>query len=228
MFLLRRPTSEMLAHFVERAKHLHLSYSPVGLARQAHPAGFRVAESQVVLGHGQAVFERAVQLVAEWRPFDLGWVGVYPPSASVATGTTVAVVAHHLGFWSVHACRIVYPLSMSTRTLPPPRGTETVPTPVPTPVVAGFAYGTLSDHAEIGEEIFAVSIDPGTGVVTYSIRAVSREGALLARLGAPVARAFQARFRRDSLAAMQRHMGGASRGWPAPPEGGLAARRPRR
>lgn len=164
-----------------------------------------MAESQVVLGHGQAVFERAVQLVAEWRPFDLGWVGVYPPSASVATGTTIAVVAQHLGFWSVHACRIVYPLSMSTGTLPSPRGMETVPTPV----VAGFAYGTLSDHAEIGEEIFAVSIDPGTGIVTYSIRAVSREGALLARLGAPVARAFQARFRRDSLAAMQRHMGGA-------------------
>jgi uncharacterized protein (UPF0548 family) len=110
----------------------------------------------------------------------------------VVTGTTVVVVAGHLGFWSANACRIVYSLSPDTG--------------VPSPIVAGFAYGTLTEHAEIGEEIFAVSLDPVSGAVTYSIRAVSREGALLARLGAPVSRAFQARFRRDSLAAMQRHI----------------------
>ena len=213
MFLLRRPTSEMLARFVEGAQRLDLSYAPIGLARETRPAGFRVAESQVVLGHGQAIYDRAVRLVAEWRPFDLGWVGIYPPDAPVTTGTTVAVVAQHLGFWSVHACRVVYPLSEGT--VPSPRSTGTVPSRVPSPVaapaVAGFAYGTLTDHAEVGEEIFAVSFNPATGAVTYSIRAVSREGALLARLGAPIARAFQARFRRDSLAAMQRHIGAASR-----------------
>lgn len=197
MFLLRRPTPDLLARFVARAQGQELSYSPVGLAREADPAGFRVAEAQVVLGHGQANFDRAVQLIGEWRPFDLGWAGIYPADAPVVPGTTVAVVAQHLGFWSAHACRIVYPLSPGT-----------VPS-LGSAVVAGFAYGTLADHAEIGEEIFAVSMDPSTGAVTYSIRAVSREGAWLARLGAPVARAFQARFRRDSLAAMQRHIGRA-------------------
>jgi uncharacterized protein (UPF0548 family) len=196
MFLLRRPTPDLLARFVARAEELELSYSPVGLAREARPAGFRVAEAQVVLGHGAAIFDRAVQAIGEWRPFDLGWVGIYPVGAPVVPGTTVAVVAQHLGFWSAHACRIVYPLS-----------TETGPSPGP--VVAGFAYGTLTDHAEIGEEIFAVTMDSSTGAVTYSIRAVSREGAWLARLGAPVARAYQSRFRRDSLAAMQRHIGRA-------------------
>jgi uncharacterized protein (UPF0548 family) len=201
MFLLRRPTSEMLARYIERAQGLDLSYSPIGLAREGHHAGFRVATSEVVLGHGQAVFDRAVQLVAEWRPFDLGWVSIYPARAPVATGTTVAVVAQHLGFWSVHACRVVYPVHSGT--IPAPR---TVPSSG-APLVGGFAYGTLTDHAEVGEEIFAVSMDQGTGAVTYSIRAVSREGAWLARLGAPIARAFQARFRRDSIAAMQRHVG---------------------
>ena len=202
MFTLRRPTSERLARFIERARRLDLSYSPIGLARETHPSGFRVEEAEVVLGFGQTVFDRAVQLVAEWRPFDLGWIQIYPPHAPIATGTTVAVVAHHLGFWSVHACRIVYPLGEGT--VPSPRGTGTVPSQVP--LVAGFAYGTLTDHAEIGEEIFAVSLEPGSGAVTYSIRAVSREGAPLARIGAPIARAFQARFRRDSVAAMRRHM----------------------
>ncbi len=191
----------MLARYIERAQGLDLSYSPIGLARETHPAGFRVATSEVVLGHGQGVFDRAVQLLAAWQPFDLGWVSLHPAGAPVATGTTVAVVAQHLGFWSVHACRIVYPLHSGT--IP---GPGTVPSSG-VPLVAGFAYGTLTDHAEIGEEIFAVTMDPGTGAVTYSIRAVSREGAWLARLGAPIARAFQARFRRDSIAAMQRHVG---------------------
>jgi uncharacterized protein (UPF0548 family) len=195
MFMLRRPTSEWLARFLERAQRLDLSYSPAGLARETAPAGFRVQEAQIVLGHGPAVFERAARLVADWRQFELGWISLYPPAAPVVTGTTVVVVARHLGFWSAHACRIVYSLSPDT-------GAGTVPSPI----VAGFAYGTLTEHAEIGEEIFAVALDPGSGAVTYSIRAVSREGALLARLGAPVSRAFQARFRRDSLAAMQRHI----------------------
>ena len=179
-----------------------MSYSPIGLARDARPAGFHVAESQVVVGNGPAVFDRAVQLLANWRPFDLGWAGVYPRDAPVTPGTTVAVLARHLGFWSVHACRIVYALDAGDLSGPEARSTSKV---------AGFAYGTLTDHAETGEEIFAVSMEASSGVVSYGIRAVSRERAVLARLGAPVARAFQARFRRDSLAAMQRHLGSPSR-----------------
>jgi uncharacterized protein (UPF0548 family) len=60
------------------------------------------------------------------------------------------------------------------------------------------------NHAECGEEMFQVSLEPQTGAVSYSIRAVSRPRALLARLGYPVTRSFQARFRRDSAAAMTR------------------------
>jgi uncharacterized protein (UPF0548 family) len=70
--------------------------------------------------------------------------------------------------------------------------------------VAGFAYGTLQDHAEAGEEIFEIAMSAETGEVTYRIRAVSRERALLAKLGFPVTRALQDRFRRDSVRAMLR------------------------
>jgi uncharacterized protein (UPF0548 family) len=66
----------------------------------------------------------------------------------------------------------------------------------------GFAYGTLTNHAEHGEELFEVSIDPKTGEVAYRIRAVSWPQALLARMGYPLVRHMQARFRRDSAAAM--------------------------
>jgi uncharacterized protein (UPF0548 family) len=60
------------------------------------------------------------------------------------------------------------------------------------------------NHAEQGEEIFEVLLRPETYEVVYRIRAVSRPRALLARMGYPVARMFQARFRRDSAEAMRR------------------------
>jgi uncharacterized protein (UPF0548 family) len=68
----------------------------------------------------------------------------------------------------------------------------------------GFAYGTLVNHVEQGEEIFEVSLRPETHEVVYRIRAVSRPRAVLARLGYPAVRMFQARFRRDSGEAMRR------------------------
>jgi hypothetical protein len=40
--------------------------------------------------------------------------------------------------------------------------------------------------------------------VKYRIRAISKPQAALARLGQPIVRALQARFRRDSVAAMKR------------------------
>jgi uncharacterized protein (UPF0548 family) len=71
----------------------------------------------------------------------------------------------------------------------------------------GFAYGTLSDHAERGEEVFRVFLSNDTGEVVYDIKAVSKPRAALAWLGYPVTRALQAKFRRDSAAAMQRAVG---------------------
>jgi uncharacterized protein (UPF0548 family) len=68
----------------------------------------------------------------------------------------------------------------------------------------GFAYGTLPNHAEAGEELFEVFVDPATEEVMFRIRASSRPRATLARVGQPIARALQARFRRDSGAAMTR------------------------
>lgn len=68
----------------------------------------------------------------------------------------------------------------------------------------GFAYGTLTNHAEAGEELFEVFLDPQTDEVIYQIRATSWAQATLARIGQPIVRVLQARFRRDSVAAMRR------------------------
>jgi hypothetical protein len=49
-----------------------------------------------------------------------------------------------------------------------------------------------------------VFIDPKTNNVIYRIRATSWPQATLARIGQPIVRALQARFRSDSAAAMKR------------------------
>src|SRR6266542_162287 len=182
MFLRHRPSLQEVQAFIAASRQLPLSYEPVGLAER-NPVGFCVDAQEAIVGYGEKAFERAKVALTEWRHFELGWIEVFPALAGVAPGTVVAVLVRHLGFWSMTGCRIVYSMASEE------------------PPEFGFAYGTLANHAESGEEIFKVSLRPGTGEVAYVIRAVSRPRALLARLGYPVARVFQTRFRRDSAAA---------------------------
>jgi uncharacterized protein (UPF0548 family) len=185
MFWLRQPSEQSIARFIAESTALPLSYAPVGIAAQL-PDRFTVDETSVVVGAGADAFHRARRALQQWAHFDLGWVRIAPLSAPVEIGTIVAVVVHHLGFWSINGCRVVYLLADD-----PERE-------------FGFAYGTLSNHAEKGEEIFQVTRSPRTNEVRYRIRAVSRPNALLAWCGYPVTRRIQARFRVDSGRAMQR------------------------
>jgi uncharacterized protein (UPF0548 family) len=185
VFLAHRPSPAEIERFLDASRALPLSYAPVGLARTGAP-GFRLDEEVVAVGTGEAAFAAATAALIEWRHFDLGWVELYPGQADITDGTTVAVAIHHVGFWSLNGCRVVYSTSD------------------PRESTFGFAYGTLTNHAETGEEVFEVRLDPGTGEVTYRIRAVSRPRAPLARLGYPLTRMLQARFRRDSAAAVRR------------------------
>ena len=186
MFLTTRPSAHAIERFVEESQQLPLSYDRVGLA-QASPAGYDVDETLVTIGHGEAAFERAKAALAAWKHFDFHWVEMFPPAASIEPGSAVAVLIRHLGFSSLNGCRVVYGLGDRSHG-----------------AAFGFAYGTLVNHAEQGEEIFEVSLRPDTREVVYRIRAVSRPRAVLARLGYPIARVLQARFRRDSGQAMRR------------------------
>jgi len=98
----------------------------------------------------------------------------------------VAVLIQHLGFWSLNGCRVLYSVGSPDDA-----------------ARFGFAYGTLTNHAESGEELFEVFIDPRTEEVVYRIRATSSPQATLARFGQPVVRALQKRFRDHSVAAMK-------------------------
>ena len=186
MFTLRRPSGRAVQDFLEQSRTLPLSYDPIGIALGS-PRAYTLDETVAIIGRGSAQFERAMAAIRAWKHFDLGWVTLAPEAASIDPGTDVAVIVRHLGFWSMNGCRVVY--ARDDR--------EHVP-------VFGFAYGTLPNHAERGEELFEVSMRPDTLDVVYRIRAVSKPRALLARAGYPVTRSLQAKFRRDSVRAMRR------------------------
>lgn len=111
------------------------------------------------------------------------WVHLCWHNAPIQAGTTVGILVSHFGFWSLNAARIVYVIDE--------------------PMRFGFAYGTLQDHAESGEERFLVEMLPD-GSVWYDLYAFSRPRAFMARIGYPISRALQRRFARDSMKAMIR------------------------
>lgn len=182
MFLASRPSESFVGRFLDASRNLALTYDPVGLA-QVGGAGYDVDDTVAVIGRGHADFDRARAALATWTHFDLGWVQVFPRKAPIDVGGNVAVLIRHLGFWSLNGARVVYHLNSSDTRF-------------------GFAYGTLPNHAERGEEIFEVVFDERSGDVTYRVRAASQPRAALARIGYPIVRALQARFRRDSVRMM--------------------------
>jgi uncharacterized protein (UPF0548 family) len=186
MFMARRPSLDTIDRFLRDSEALPLSYAPIGIASDAR-ACRHLDEATVAVGHGEADFARARAALMAWRQFDIGWVETFPRLAPVAVGTVVAVLIRHLGFWSLNGCRVLYDIKSSDDIRR-----------------CGFGYGTLTNHAEKGEELFEVFLDPRTDEVIYRIRAMSWPRATLARVGQPIVRVLQARFRRDSAAAMRR------------------------
>ena len=167
MFLVRRPSPNTIDRFLLESRDLPLSYGPVGIV-QAETTHHDVDEVLFAIGHGKADFERARAALIAWKPFDIGWVETFPPHPSVAAGTVVAVLIRHLGFWSLNGDRVLYHVGHDDQAR------------------FGFAVGTLTNHAESGEELFEVFIDPRSDDVMYRIRAISRPRALLARVGQPI------------------------------------------
>ena len=100
-------------------------------------------------------------------------------------GLVFGTLARHLGFSSLHPCRVVYVLD------DPGAGRF------------GFGLGTLPGHVMQGEERFLVRLDPTSGEVHYEVTAFSRPASSLGRLGRPVLRAFQRRFQRETVEAMR-------------------------
>ncbi len=184
MFVLRQPTETVVRRFIASQKDLPFSYAQVGATQSTPPAGYTIDHNRVRLGEGRETFMRACDALSKWRHFELGWASVVPHGSPLKMGTTVAVQTHTFGFWSLNACRIVYTINEDG------------------PVKRfGFAYGTLPDHAERGEERFMIeSLEDNS--VWYDIYAFSRPQKTIVKLGLPLARRLQKRFGKESLSVM--------------------------
>jgi uncharacterized protein (UPF0548 family) len=191
MFLLHQPTGETVRQFIAAQQTLPFSYSEVGATQTGAPAGYTVDHNRIRLGQGEDTYQRALTALRSWKHFDLGWVTIVPrntpiENTPIEVGRVVAVQAQTFGFWSLSACRIVYVIDERE---PMKR--------------FGFAYGTLPNHVECGEERFTIEWHED-GSVWYDIYAFSHPQHPLARLAFPITRRLQKRFARESLAAMLR------------------------
>jgi uncharacterized protein (UPF0548 family) len=189
MVSFRRPSVATLQAFVASQARLDLSYAAVGATAGTPPPGYSVDHTRAKLGEGGLVFAAAKAALGHWQQFQLGWAEIWPPDAPVQVGQVVAVVARLFGIWTWSACRVVYLVDEPGRMQR-----------------FGFAYGTLPDHPESGEERFTVEWHED-GAVWYDILAFSRPRQPLLRLAYPVLRRLQKRFARDSVAAMKRAVG---------------------
>ena len=190
MLSLRKPSAAQIRAFLETQARLDFTYAAVGATAGTPPPGYVVDHTRIRLGDGERVFLAGRAALGRWEQFRLGWVEAEPPETPIKEGQVVAVLARSLGLWSLNACRLVAVVDEDG------------------PVRRfGFAYGTLPDHAESGEERFLVEWDRSDGGVWYDIRAFSRPRHFLARLGYRWVRRVQKRFGRDSAAAMVRAVG---------------------
>jgi uncharacterized protein (UPF0548 family) len=184
VFRLTAPSENEVRRFISDQKDSRFSYSDVGASATAAPTGYNLDHTRCQLGRGEAVWRRAKEAVRGWRMFSISWVNLHWSNAPIEAGTDVAVSVRLFGFHSLNACRIVYVVDEER------------------PVKRfGFAYGTLLEHAESGEERFTVEWDDQDNV-WYEILAFSRPRQFLARLGYPLSRSLQKKFARASMVAM--------------------------
>lgn len=182
---LLRPDSSFLDRARRELAGSPFTYADVGATGGEFPGGYDVDRQRISLGHGEDVFEAAKDALCQWRQFPRDWTAIHPADAPLTPGTEVVVLCRVLGLWWANGARIIYTVDEAG----PPRR-------------FGFAYGTLPSHIECGEERFVVEMDE-SGQVWYDLSSFSRPCHWLVRLGYPLVRRYQAKFRRDSAAAMQ-------------------------
>ena len=182
MLLLRRPTADQLERFAVEARSASLTYAAVGATVGGEaPAGYHHSEYETALGSGREVFERARNALHEWRAHRGSGLEVFA-DGPIAVGTTVAVAAPLPLGCAIATCRIVAVVDEPSR--------------------FGFAYGTLPNHPESGEELFLIE-HRDDGSVVFRIAVFSKPHELLVRLGAPVAKLMQRRATAGYLDAMR-------------------------
>ena len=187
MYLFKKPGDERIRRFIESQSTLDFTYPSVGATRNGdYPSGFVPDHNRIHLGAGQATFEVAKRALCNWQHYQFDWIDLFRSDATPEPEQTVGILAHALGLWVLNACRVVYVIEEEE------------------PLCRfSFAYGTLPEHAESGEERFQVEWNHDDDSVWYDILAFSRPNQLFARLAYPYVRRKQKQFARQSKQSMK-------------------------
>lgn len=178
MILLKHPDSKKIQVFLDSQKQSPFSYEGLGMTRNlSSPEGYSILHSRNYLGHGLSTFEKAKSYLNEWKMFDIGWVELFSEEQAPHSGQCVAIVVKVLGLYTLNAAQVVYTFEDESNL----------------EKSYGFAYGTLSDHAESGEERFSLDILKDESV-WYEIFSFSNPNWKLAKLANPYVRILQKRF----------------------------------
>lgn len=182
MISLTPPNREYLGELLEAWRDTPLSYSHRGGVESPPERGFIVDEHRVCLGSGAETFSTACHALDGWRMFP-AWAEVRRlRDQHPMAGDIVAMQVRICGLWWVNPCRVLRRCDSAGR--------------------HGFVYSTLPEHAECGEEMFAIE-QQADGSVWYVIWAFSRPRHWMAWAGFPLARWWQCRFVRDSQRRMK-------------------------
>ncbi len=172
---LQKPSPEHLRARLESYQIEPLSYTP------PLSIGFIADEHAVRLGFGDASWTAACRALDKWQMFP-DWAEVARTAEQgQQPGQIVAMMVSICGLWWVNPCRILRRYDSAC--------------------THGFVYGTLPDHAECGEELFAIERREDDSV-WYVIRAFSHPRHWMAWAAFPLARWWQCQFVRDSQAKM--------------------------
>jgi uncharacterized protein (UPF0548 family) len=177
------PKDEKLSDFLQTQNKKPFSYPNIGATQTELQKGYDNDESFIYLGDGEEVWNNAKKALTNWKHFPPSWTQIFPSTTPIEKAENVAVLFRLFGIWWINSARIVYTIDEKNK--------------------FGFAYGTLPGHLEKGEECFWIKRDK-KGNVFYYIKAFSKPAYWFVRLAYPLARMYQKRFVRESMAIMKK------------------------
>jgi uncharacterized protein (UPF0548 family) len=185
-----KPSPTTIEAALAEARTQSLTYAPVrGTLSTEKKQGYDNDAQRVAVGQGMADFLKAKAALQRWAHFPTAWTAILPADTPIVQDEVLTMYFRLFGLWWQNTCKIIYVVDKPTR--------------------FAFAYGTLPGHIECGEEVFGVEMDED-GVVWYDLRAFSKPKVWYVRLGYPLARLLQEKFRQDSALSVRRSVGGVS------------------
>ena len=183
-----KPSSKKMPSLLEKWRKNSLNYKDVGGTKNSKmPYGYDHHLYRIQLGEGKETFERAKWAIENWKMYDLRWMKVHDDKVPIEEGQVSVTFLKICGIWfSANPCRIVYTVDETNDDV----------------TTFGFAFGTVKDHPESGEELFTVEWNRKDDSVWYQVKAFSQPSFLVVWIGYPVVLYLQHKFFRDTQKAM--------------------------